>query len=105
MRWALELYDRDAMEQARAEIAIGEPWALLERFASLVRDSGSDDERAAAEYMRERLASFGLHPEIYLPDLYISVPRSCALEVIDPEPIELECKVPAFSLSTEEPIE
>jgi hypothetical protein len=105
MRWALELYDREVMEQARSEITIDEPWALLERFAGLMRDSGSEDERQAAEYMRERLAAFGLQPEVYLPDLYISVPRSCSLEVVDPEPVELECKVPAFSLSTDEPVE
>jgi len=106
MRWAIDGFDRDAMEAARAAVSIDEPWRLLERFATLIRDSGSEHERDAAEYMRERLVDFGLKPEVYLPDLYISVPRSCALEVVDPEPVELECKVPAFSLSTgEQPVE
>lgn len=106
MRWAIDRFDRDTMEAARGAVAIDEPWRLLERFATLIRESGSEHERDAAEYMRERLVDFGLKPEVYLPDLYISVPRSCALEALDPEPLELECKVPAFSLSTgEQPVE
>ncbi len=106
MRWAIDRFDQKAMDTARANVSIDEPWRLLERFAELVRDSGSEHERDAAEYMRERLAALGLEPEVYLPDLYISVPRSCSLEVLDPEPVELECKVPAFSLSTSDaPIE
>ena len=105
MRWALDRFDQDAMAAAREAVSIEEPWALLERFATLVRDSGSDDERTAAEYMRERLQELGIDHEVYLPDLFISVPRSCSLEVIDPEPAELECKVPAFSLSTDGPLE
>jgi len=100
MRWAIDRFDREAMAAARAAVSIDEPWRLLERFATLIRDSGSEHERDAAEYMRERLEDLGLKPEVYLPDLYISVPRGCALEVLDPEPLELECKVPAFSLST-----
>lgn len=106
MRWAIDRFDRGAMETARGDVSIDEPWRLLEHFATLIRDSGSEHERDAAEYMRERLEDLGLQPEVYLPDLYISVPRSCSLEVLDPEPLELECKVPAFSLSTgDQPIE
>ncbi|NKB86769.1 MAG: M28 family peptidase [Acidobacteria bacterium] len=100
MRWAIERYDQEAMTSARDAVAIDEPWALLERFSTLVRDSGSEHEREAAEYMRERLEALGLQPEVYLPDLYISVPQSCALRVTGDDPAEFDCKVPAFSLST-----
>jgi len=106
MRGAIDRFDRDVMEAARGAVSIDEPWRLLERFATLIRDSGSEHERDAAEYMRERLEDLGLKPEVYLPDLYISVPRNCSLAVVGPEPLELECKVPAFSLSTgEHPVE
>jgi hypothetical protein len=106
MRWAIDRFDKAAMDTARAAVSVDEPWRLLERFSTLVRDSGSEQEREAAEYLRERLTALGLPVEVFLPDLYISVPHSCSLEVLDPEPVELECKVPAFSLSTgDEPVE
>lgn len=100
MDWALELRDADAVAAARRAIDIDEPWKLIERFADLIRESGFEDERTAATYIAERLASFGLAPEVHEPELYLSVPRSCQLQVLDPEPVELECKVPAFSRPT-----
>ncbi len=100
MDWALELCDTEAVAAARQAINIDEPWKLIERFANLIRESGSQDERTAAAYIRARLEAFGLRPQVYEPELYLSVPRSCSLEVLDPEPMAFECKVPAFSRPT-----
>ena len=102
MQWAVELYDRDAVAAARQAVSIQEPWRLIERFAGLVRESGSEDERVAAEYIVERLESFGIAAQVYEPALYLSVPRSCSLTLLGDDQAALECKVPAFSRVTGE---
>ena len=102
MEWAYQAFDEAVVREGLENVALAEPWSLIERFADLVRESGSSDEREAAEYIADRLSSYGLEPQLYEPDLYLSVPRSAALEVIEPDPTELPCKTPAFSLSTGE---
>ncbi len=37
------------------ELSLEVPWALIEHFATLVRESGSEDERKAARYIADRL--------------------------------------------------
>lgn len=101
MDWAHDLHDADTVRRARAAVSMDEPWQLIERFARLIRESGSDDERTAARYLRERLESFGIEPAVYEPELYLSVPRTCSLTVLGGEPEDLECKVPAFARSTD----
>ncbi|MFQ5745010.1 MAG: M28 family peptidase [Acidobacteriota bacterium] len=92
--------DDDTVNAAVAAIQLEEPWNLVERFTGWVRESGSEDERKAATYIVERLRSFGLEPQIYEPELYLSVPRSATVEVLDGGTSELPCKTPAFSAST-----
>lgn len=100
MQWAHDLFDTEALAAARGAVCIDEPWKLIERFSSLIRESGSEDERTAAHYLRERLEALGIATTLLEPELYLSVPRSCGLSVLGDEPVELECKVPAFSRPT-----
>ena len=100
MEWALRTVDSSVVDDGLQSVSIDEPWALIERFADLHRDSGSEDERRAAEYMAERLRALGLDPVVHEPELYLSVPRSCSLRIVGAPDINLHCKVPAFSLST-----
>jgi len=83
-----------------SKVSDEEPWALLERFSELERVSGSADERAAAEYITDRLESFGVAYERYDPELYISQPHDASLRTIDrpfePGPV----KTISFSAST-----
>ncbi len=83
-----------------SKVSDEEPWALLERFSELERVSGSADERAAAEYITDRLESFGVAYERYDPELYISQPHDASLKTIDrpfePGPV----KTISFSAST-----
>ncbi|MGM0718359.1 MAG: M28 family peptidase [Halobacteriota archaeon] len=82
------------------DITIEEPWALLEKFSTLERVSGTEDERQAAEYITGRLEDFGVDNERYNPELYISQPHeaSVSVEGVDftPEPV----KTVAFSAAT-----
>jgi len=82
------------------EICIKEPWALIERFSTLVRESGSRDEAAAAEYIAGRLQALGVPHTVHQPELYLSLPRSARVTVGGAEPTILDAKAPSFSIST-----
>lgn len=79
------------------EISLDEPWALIERFTTLVRESGSEDEREAARYVTARLAEFGVPHQVFEPDLFLSVPVSASLESGGRQ---IRAKTPSFSAAT-----
>lgn len=74
---------------------------LLERFATLVRESGSEDEREAAAFISERLKEAGVPHEVHRPVLYLSLPREAGLRVDGSTKKEFRAKTPAFSVSTD----
>lgn len=89
------------LEQALLNhVTIAEPWALVERFAGLARISGSQEERAGAAYIVERLRALGIPHQVYEPELLLSIPLSARVEVASPHNLSLHAKTPAFSLST-----
>ena len=92
-----EALERDAL----ARISLAEPSALLERFSTLVRESGSGDEKTAAEYIVSRLHAHRMSAEVHDPELFLSVPRRSELWIkgADGEPL-IRSRTPAFSLST-----
>ncbi|ACZ40009.1 M28 family peptidase [Sphaerobacter thermophilus] len=72
------------LEQAlRDEISAERLKAHLEVFSRLFRDSGTEDERRAAEYIAERMREYGVATEILEFDGYISWPREGTLTVFD----------------------
>lgn len=73
------------------------PWALIERFTTLVRESASEDERIAADYIVEQLKKYGVPHEVYEPDLFLSVPVKSRLVVNGQE---IRAKSPAMSANT-----
>jgi hypothetical protein len=98
---AVSTWRNDADEQALlAEVSLDEPWALIERFATLVRESGTKDERRAFDYISGRLKQFGVPHTVHMPTLLISVPRRARLEVLAPERRTLLAKTPSMSAST-----
>ena len=84
-------------ESLLQELAIDAPWSLIERFTTLVRESGSEDERIAAQYISDRLTEFGVPHQVHNPDLFLSVPISASLEVGGQT---LRAKAPSCSAST-----
>ncbi len=74
------------------------PWALIERFSELIRESGSEDEREAARYIAEQLETFGVPYNVYEPELFLSVPVTASLSVNDRN---IRAKTPAFSAKTD----
>ena len=82
------------------EVNLDEPWALIETYIPLVRESGTKHERRSFDYLSKRLKKCGVPHTVHTPTLFISVPRKARLEVIAPETKTLTAKTPAMSVST-----
>ena len=72
-------------------------WAMLERFSTLVRESGSEDEHVAADYIAAELARMGVPFEMHEPDLYLSLPRESSVEWSGGS---MRVKPPSFAVPT-----
>ena len=92
---------------ARAAIGLDEPRALLDRFKTLVRESGTADEHTAGHYIVERLQAFGVPVTLHTPELYISLPERAALTVAGVEGARsIVARPPAMARSTgDQPVE
>src|SRR4029079_4986437 len=101
----IDVFRDEAVEAAaRDAVRLDEPRALLDRFATLVREAGSKDEETAAGYIVDRLEALGVPVTVHAPDLYISVPEQAALTVSGPGGSRsLHAPLPAMSRSTGEP--
>lgn len=86
------------VESVLGDVSFDLGWSLIERFAVLVRESGSADERAAAHFIVSRLDALDIPYDLHEPKLYLSVPRSGAVEVAG---ATMAGKPPSFSISTD----
>jgi N-acetylated-alpha-linked acidic dipeptidase len=82
------------------QISTKAPKAILERFRTLVRESGSEDETIAFQYLENYLKEWGVPHTVHYPELYLSVPKKASLSVISPVEKEIRTKTPSFSVST-----
>ncbi|MGG1663672.1 M28 family peptidase [Brevibacillus sp. NRS-1366] len=90
----------EAMKRLLDEISMETPKTILERFGSLVRESGSEDERVAAQFLSSLLDQWGVPYQVHRPNLYLSVPRPAKLKLVLPIEKEIRAKNPAFSVIT-----
>ena len=97
------VFSDHALESAaRDAVRLDEPRALLDRFVTLVRESGTPDEATAGEYIVERLRALGVPVTLHTPDLYISLPDKAELRVDTADgPQTLRARPPAFAKSTD----
>ena len=89
-----------------SEVSVDNEWELLERFSKLVRVSGTEDEYKAAEYIINKLKSWGVPVSVYEPELYISIPKRAEFEIVEPvsykarhEDVAMNPKTSSFSAS------
>ncbi|NYE06344.1 hypothetical protein F4694_003124 [Bacillus niacini] len=82
------------------EISMEVPKAVLERFSTLIRESGSEDERIAADFLTNYLQEWGVPHKVHHPELYLSVPKKAYLKVTAPFEKEIRVKTPSFSVAT-----
>jgi len=85
-------------EQAMlADASLDVAWPLIEYFTTLVRESGSDDERKAFTYLRDQLDGLGIPYRFFEPELFLSVPMSARVEMNGQS---FRAKAQAFSANT-----
>jgi N-acetylated-alpha-linked acidic dipeptidase len=82
-------------------ISLEAPWATVERFSTLVRSSGSAEERVAVDYLIDRLAEWGVPHTLHEPVCFVSMPIGATLRVDEPGGTTFRAKTTAMSLSTE----
>jgi len=88
------------MKRLLDAISMDTPKAVLERFGSLVRESGSEDERAAFHFLAGLLDQWGVPYQVHHPTLFLSVPKAAKLKLVEPVEKEIRAKNPAFSAIT-----
>src|SRR5262245_44864172 len=87
---------------ARDAIQLDEPRALLDRFVTLVRESGTPAEEAAGRYLVDRLQALGVPVTLHEPELYISLPVRAELSAtIGGAATPFAARPPAMARSTE----
>ena len=92
------LSSKSAEREIRADLSKEIPWDLVTTFSTIVRESGTEGEWKAAQYIFDKLKGWGVDVTMHTPELLISVPRGAKLEV--PGLGSVRAKTPAFSAST-----
>jgi N-acetylated-alpha-linked acidic dipeptidase len=82
------------------EVDLEIPKAVLEKFSTLIRESGSEDEKIAADFLASYLEEWGVPHKIHQPEIYLSVPKGAYLKVKSPVEKEFRVKTPSFSIAT-----
>jgi N-acetylated-alpha-linked acidic dipeptidase len=102
----MNIFKDEALEAAAREaIGLDESQALLEKFVTLVRESGTPDEESAAGYIVDRLKALGVPVTLHTPELYISNPVRAELTIAlgaDGTSRTLHARPPAMGRSTGE---
>ncbi|HEX5505073.1 MAG TPA: M28 family metallopeptidase, partial [Thermomicrobiales bacterium] len=101
MDWRDETLERDIT----GAVSLDAPWALVERFAGLVRESGTEEEAAAVAEITARLDEWGIPYQLHHPVCWISLPRESALQVYGEQARTVAAKTPAMAVATgDEPV-
>jgi N-acetylated-alpha-linked acidic dipeptidase len=69
--------EHEVVESVRVEDA----WGLVEEYANLVRESGTEEESEAVRLITARLDAWNVPYTLHEPELLISLPRGAALTV------------------------
>ena len=93
--------DTDLEQQILDQISSDEPWALVERFSTLTRLSGSEDEATAVDYITGKLDDFGVAHTVHRPTCLISLPGPATLRTTGKGGKSYRVKTPSFSPSTD----
>ncbi|HEX3723694.1 MAG TPA: M28 family peptidase [Nitrolancea sp.] len=93
----------DLEKAVRGQVSAEHLQEHLNQFSTLFRDTGSEDERKAAEYIVEQMRGYGVEAEILEFDSLISWPLEGKLALIDSagnETESLEVRTRAFGAQT-----
>ena len=91
MIWLTE-EDRQLLAEMEGEISKERMRENWERFMEHTPvHSGSPEEEAAVQFLKEKLKEYGLEPEILRFDAYISDPKWAKLKILTPLEMEIPC--------------
>lgn len=76
-----------------AQVSIDEPWALVEKFATMKREHPDDVNRGMDEVVK-RLSKHGVECKVHEPELFLSLPGSARVEA---DGKTFRAKPPAFA--------
>jgi N-acetylated-alpha-linked acidic dipeptidase len=82
------------------QISLDAPWPLVEKFGTIVRSSGSPEEREAFELMIAHLKQWGVPYTLHEPEAFISWPISATLRTTGANGKSFRAKTSAMGLST-----
>lgn len=88
-------------ESILPQLAIDEPWAMLEAFSTLTRLSGSEDEAKSVAYLTEKLDAWGVNYTVHRPTCLISWPGTATLRRLGEGGREYTVKTPSLSPATD----
>ncbi|RLI08341.1 hypothetical protein DRO42_06515 [Candidatus Bathyarchaeota archaeon] len=91
MIWLTE-EDRRLLAEMEGEISkeeLRENWERFMEFTPI--PSGSTQEEAAIQFLKQKLEEYGLEPRVLRYDAYISEPKRAKLEILAPERMEIRC--------------
>lgn len=54
--------------------------------------AGTEEDRRSAEYVREKLASFGFDTEVVTYEVLLNYPKEVSLRLVEPEPMDLSLR-------------
>jgi N-acetylated-alpha-linked acidic dipeptidase len=81
-------------------VSLDEPWAAVEKLGTLVRLSGTPEEREAVDYLTGKLDEFGVPYTLHEPVCFISIPRGATVRVEEDGGKSYRAKTVAMSVST-----
>lgn len=91
---------KEAEKALLEELSLDVPKAVLNKFSMLVRESSSEDERIAFDFLVQFLKEWQIPHTLHQPNIYLSVPVSAELKVTSPSTKKYRAKTPAFAVST-----
>jgi N-acetylated-alpha-linked acidic dipeptidase len=101
-RERITAWHEPALEQELLQsISLDAPWATVERFSTLVRLSGSEEEREAVDYLIDRLQAWGVPHQLHEPTCFISIPLEATLRIDEPGGKQFRAKTVAMGVSTD----
>ena len=80
-----------------ADASLDVAWPLIEYSTTMVRESGSAEERKTFDYIKQQLDTLGVPNHLYEPELFLSVPISARVEM---DARSFSAKAQAFSANT-----
>lgn len=92
--------ERDTEKVLLDELGLDVPKAILNKFSTLVRESSSEDEKTAFDFLTHFLKEWEIPYTLHQPKIYLSVPKMAAVRVTSPVSKQFRAKTPAFAVST-----